>query len=290
MKTIILYHKHCMDGLASAYVASKHISKSSKWVAIPVSYDDDLDKLLKVAGTDGSDKLLFVDFCPSVEWLQSSEASSLDITIIDHHEAAMSAVEKADNLSNVTTHFDKSECGATLTHKVLSPDEPLPQGLDYIKDRDLWQWKLKNSKEVSEALRLLVKPNDLQSFTEVIESDLDKLTYIGQLLLVSTTKRVNARMDDAKLVLINNTEVICLNSSVDQSELGNMLSDLYQKPSATYQINKDNKVWWSFRSLDLLEPVDTVAQSLGGNGHRNASGATTDIPTLLSILGSVNDK
>lgn len=275
----ILYHKNCMDGLASAYVA-KQAYPNAECVAI--SYDDNPSHLT-------NDKsILFVDFCPTKNWLESNSANYDSIIIIDHHRLNVEPLLQL-NLPNVTIHFDNTESGATLTSKILLSNEVCGvNALAYIRDRDLWQWKLPFSKEYSEGLKHKTKLNDLHSFTEAVQTPIHKLQEIGKLLVEATNSRVEDRLGSAFIVTINNTECVCLNATSDISELGNALCNHYNKPSATYQIGPNGEVWWSFRSLESLPSVDNLAKSLGGGGHRNASGATTDLLFLQHVLKAIN--
>lgn len=271
----ILYHSNCMDGLASAYVAKQAFPNAE---AIPITYDDNPSIL-----TDDKE-LLFVDFCPTKSWLEENSSNYTLITIIDHHKLNVEPIMQLE-LPNVITHFDNSESGATLTSKILLGHEVCGvNALAYIKDRDLWQWKLPFSKEYSEGLKHKTLTNDLCSFTKAIQLPIHELQNIGKLLVEATESRVNTRVKNAFDITIEDINLVCINATGDISELGNVLCNHYNKPSATYQIGPKGEVWWSFRSLDSLHQVDTLAKSLGGGGHRNASGATTDLTFLQNIL------
>jgi len=274
-----------MDGLASCHTATLHLQEvNEKYLTIPISYDDDIDELLYTNEVTHIDTLLFVDFCPSIEWLKSNVAQKFAITVIDHHETAMKDIEKATDLHNVRTYFDMTECGASLVHKVLFKSNKVPEIIQYVKDRDLWKWSLPSSREVSEALRLLVSMNDVNSFNEAMKTPIKDLASIGSLLLKFTTKRVTEAITNVQHITIEGTDVVVLNTTSYQSEIGNALCTKYNKPSATYSISTEGTVWWSFRSLDSLPPVNGLAKSLGGGGHRNAAGATTQLHNLHNVL------
>ena len=271
----ILYHSNCMDGLASAYVAKQAFPNAK---TLPISYDDNPSTV-----TDDTE-LLFVDFCPTKNWLKENSSRYTSIAIIDHHRINVEPILEL-NLPNVVIHFDNTESGATLTSKVLLGHEVCSiSSLAYIRDRDLWEWKLPFSKEYNEGLRYRTMPNNLDSFTKAIQTPIHELQSIGKLLVEATDARVNSRIENAISTIINNVDCVCINATGDISELGNALCNFHSKPSATYQIGPKGEVWWSFRSLNSLHAVDELAKSLGGGGHRNASGATTDLTFLQTIL------
>lgn len=271
----ILYHSNCMDGLASAYVAKQAFPDAK---ALPISYDDNPSTI-----TDDAE-LLFVDFCPSKNWLKENSNKYKYITIIDHHKINVEPILEL-NLPNVVVHFDNTESGATLTSRILLGAEVSGvNALAYVRDRDLWEWKLPFSKEYSEGLRHRTIPNSLDSFTKAIQTPIHELQSVGTLLVEAKNSRVNSKIENAISIYINNVHCVCINATTDISELGNALCNFHNKPSATYQIGPKGEVWWSFRSLNSLHPVDELAKSLGGGGHRNASGATTDLIFLQTIL------
>ena len=64
--------------------------------------------------------------------------------VIDHHITAQEALKGLDYCV-----FDMEQSGATLTWQYFFPKKPIPSMLSYIEDRDLWRWKLPDSRAVS---------------------------------------------------------------------------------------------------------------------------------------------
>jgi oligoribonuclease NrnB/cAMP/cGMP phosphodiesterase (DHH superfamily) len=158
---------------------------------------------------------------------------------------------------------------------------------DYIQDRDLWNWKLDNSKEISEYFKFMVKPNDLESFKKMILNfNIDNARNIGETLNQARDRAVQAKVKNYREINIAGTNLVCINLTENISEVGNELCKLTGKPAMMYFIKEDLQVILSFRSLDELPDVSLLAKYFGGGGHRNACGATIDMIKLINILNN----
>ena len=63
----------------------------------------------------------------------------------------------------------------------------------------------------------------------------------------------------------------------------------FQKPVCLYKISgsessNELSVTLSFRSMDHLEPVETIARLFSGGGHRNAAAGSTKLENFIKIL------
>ena len=72
------------------------------------------------------------------------------LVVIDHHK---SAVVELHDISN--TIFDMKKSGAMLAWEFFHPGKEAPKFIQYIQDRDLWQWELPYSKEFSAAFDMI---------------------------------------------------------------------------------------------------------------------------------------
>ena len=105
--------------------------------------------------------------------------------------------------------------------------------------------------------------------------------------------RKAAAKDKIPLITVGGIEMFVLNNGHLVSEVGNMLTE-FGYPSVQYfvvhevkdGITKEPELVLSFRSLDTMADVSLVAASLGGGGHRNASGTGIKITDLDKLLKS----
>ena len=90
-------------------------------------------------------------------------------------------------------------------------------------------------------------------------------------------------VDNTKLLIINETQPDLV------SQLGNELCKKYNVPVCLYNISGSNgstelSVSLSFRSMDHLEPVDSIARLFSGGGHSCASGGVCSLNRFTDLM------
>ena len=268
-----------MDGVSSAYIANNILKKDNTVTLVPLQYSRK-DELFKLNLTK-QDVCYFIDF--SLKRDRMLELAELvdRVIVIDHHKTA--EAELVNLPENVELNFDMTESGATLTWLYFY-DEPIPEIFEYIKDRDLWNWKLPYSREISEALSFLIKPNDSNSFRDNAFIGNTALQEIGSTLLKKKNQQVQSKLSEVCDLTICNIEFKIINVTENISELGNEICIEYNKPALMYFITQDMKVICSLRSINELSDISKVATTFGGGGHRNASGFTVSLQTFLQDI------
>ena len=178
-----------MDGVSSAYIADNILKKNNTVTLVPLQYSKE-DELFQLSLTK-QDICYFVDF--SLKRDKMLELAELvdRVIVIDHHKTA--EAELVNLPENVEVNFNMNESGATLTWLYFY-DEPIPEIFEYIKDRDLWNWKLPDSREISEALAFLIKPNDINSFRDNAFIGTAALKEIGSTLLKKKNQQVQSKL------------------------------------------------------------------------------------------------
>jgi oligoribonuclease NrnB/cAMP/cGMP phosphodiesterase (DHH superfamily) len=277
MKTAIVYHQikkdvDCPDGIAAAWVAKQ---KYPDAVLIGANYGQEPPDITFF------DRVLVVDFSFPIDILNQWDETT-ELTVIDHHKTAMKDLE---NFSNAI--FDMDESGATLAWRVLFPNDPVPTWLDYVRDRDLWNFELPASEEIHEAVAFMGRSM----------RQMDWLTTLGGNDLVDTLKPIGAKLLEPKRKRIAEIAATAIETQIYQQYA--MFVEIPESETrltsdvcaAIYKANPTRafvmaRSWnsaegrWdlSFRSDKNGKDFDVsqVAKSLGGGGHRNASGAKTD--------------
>jgi oligoribonuclease NrnB/cAMP/cGMP phosphodiesterase (DHH superfamily) len=252
---IIISHKSCMDGMASAWVCKKRYPTAEVYFA---QYGEPMPEIPYYSS------VIMVDFSYPREQLEKLHNQvEKRLIVLDHHKTAQ---KDLDGLPYA--QFDMNECGATLAWEYCFPDVERPLILDYVKDRDLWLWALPNSREVSAALQLHV-----QTFEDFNTLEIDSLIKDGITILSYQRKMVNSLSDKAKIEDVGGYSVPTVNSPVLQSEIGERLLELYpQHPFAAiyFQLDLNTRVF-SLRSRKDFD-VSVVAKTFGGGGHAQAAG------------------
>jgi len=143
---IIFSHGSCPDGFVAAMIAKRRYPEAE---VIFLDHGADHTENLKKA--EGK-RVLMLDFSLRTrEENDTLAASCASFGILDHHKSAREVLESAPYAI-----FDMTRSGAGLAWDYLFGKEscpfdvgnPRPWYVDYVEDRDLWNWKLENSREV----------------------------------------------------------------------------------------------------------------------------------------------
>lgn len=143
-KTKVIYHANCTDGFGAALAVLCHLNERGRLGSaefIPMHYKDPVPD---VAGCD----VYIVDFSFPRDVLLEMKEKATSIIVIDHHKTAKDELADLDFCI-----FDMSKSGCVLTWEYLFPHLEVPDLLLYLQDRDLWQWCLPDSREISAAIR-----------------------------------------------------------------------------------------------------------------------------------------
>lgn len=213
-------------------------------------------------------------------WANPDEIEGDRIILIDHHETAKDQFINFGS-PKIKVIFDMTRCGAVLTHRHFFPDSITPSFLEFVQDRDLWQWKLNGSKEFSAWLQLLEK--DLQIWAAGIFTRsfaIQSCISQGTSLLAYEKVLVDRAIKASRLIALCGTTLPATNSAVLQSDICNeMLKDESHDVAACYYHDLETgQIVWSIRSRPNSKiTAKEIAERHGGGGHRNAAGFKTDI-------------
>lgn len=277
MKTLIIYHSYpdnvpCPDGIAAAWVAKKKYPEAELQGCV---YGE-------VPAVCDVKQLIIVDFSFPKKIIREWQLKyNLKVAIIDHHKTAL------DDLSGFTEDalskfvFDMNECGATLAWKTLFPDELMPSFLEFIKDRDLWDFKHPETNAIHSAMGFIGRTFELFDLLEKCSRDevIAILKPLGDKLLEPRTKAIDAACD--RFVLSTVANYACIPVVRVTKEEESLVSDICQQlylwmPNAHFTACVTSEGKWSLRSNKHGNNTDvgSICKSMGGGGHRNSGGFT----------------
>jgi oligoribonuclease NrnB/cAMP/cGMP phosphodiesterase (DHH superfamily) len=277
---LVVYHKNCHDGSTAYAVVRKYYSEKlgRQIEGIACAYDDPTPR---VSGRN----VLIVDFSFSLEITTNLKKEANSFFLLDHH---VSAKRELENESGC--FFDLSRSGAMLAWDFFFTGIEAPKFVKYVQDKDLWQWKLPNSRDFNVALETV-------SFDPIIwDSMLNNETIvedmIGKGIVFSDYKRfiverivsraesfswesLNGNSLDSVLeggLGSNSVTVSFVNSDVFVNEIGEKLYGSGECGVAIVWNYSHKKS--SFRFSLRSNTVDTslIAKKFGGGGHPGASG------------------
>jgi oligoribonuclease NrnB/cAMP/cGMP phosphodiesterase (DHH superfamily) len=294
---IVVYHEHCSDGIAAAWVV-RNKNERIQLVGCMAGSDIDTTKV------DIKDKnIVYVDICPSVTFLQNNINALRSITILDHHISAYKAIENSTLVSNekLKCVFDMNRSGCMITWDYFFTDSesglplPRPWFINYIGDRDLWKFELPNSKDISTGLFEL----KLLNFKGLDDLFLKDSTALNEMQRICEVGRIANELKD-KIIEFEVKRAVEYKFVLDEpnveyrvwayrgpdeyrSDIGNAL--LKRKfndgnlpdfcINYRYDIER-NMHYLSLRGGDHSPDLTLLCKKYGGGGHKKACGFEVD--------------
>lgn len=276
MKALVIYHANCMDGFTSAYVFSESRAKAYDEVEYrPMSYGD------VIYSIGENNDIYILDFSFKRAEMRSLCSYANNVTLIDHHKTAQEDLENwEDKPENLHIIFDMNKSGAGLTWDAFhGVEEPRPNLVNYVEDRDLWKFALARSKEVNAYVAL--KKKTFEAYKELddeVQSMLGECVEIGAALndyhqqiceSIASDLARPCYFTDASGSRIEGLIANCPGQFA--SEVGSILAKRSGKFGATSYTDSEGNLRVSLRSIGDFD-VSTLAKLYAGGGHKNAAG------------------
>jgi oligoribonuclease NrnB/cAMP/cGMP phosphodiesterase (DHH superfamily) len=317
---IIYSHSHCPDGFVAAMIAKRRYPEAE---VIFLDHGADHTENLKKA--EGK-RVLMLDFSLRTrEENDALAASAKLLRILDHHKSAREVLEGASYAT-----FDMTRSGAGLAWDYLFGyedfrwgqwDDPLfigkelsaprPWYVNYVEDRDLWNWKLENSREVCAYLGTLEFEFEKWEFLDKIDPYTAFLRGTGAKAHIDhyvreAVKQVQFGELDGNFVGVLNVPYLnCSEIGMEIAKAAHIMANAITSAgsySLTWFERGDGIIQFSLRSIGSFD-VSAVAKKYGGGGHLNAAGFQVSLaegrrlvdvilgrevkPTMLDLLPSV---
>ena len=268
---VILYHANCDDGFGAAYAAWESLGNEADYRAVhhgdTVTVDD-------FARRD----IYILDFSYEPTVLRAIAAVAKSVTVLDHHKSAAAQWQDAPIPANATIVFDMARSGAQMAWDFFHPGRPRPQLIEYIGDRDLWQFALPDSREFSAGLQLV--PIDFSAWQHI---DVASIVETGRTILAYQRRQVESSLNKPlREVTIGGHRGLAINAIANTSELGHALALKSGTFGMTFFV-KDDDVVCSLRSVAPFD-VSEIAKSFGGGGHAQAAGFRL---TVVRFFGEI---
>ena len=310
-KTIIYYHKPCNDGVAGAWCAWNYFEHKRNYG--PIEYNGCMPgkELMFAEKNIANNTIYFIDVLPTRNIPFICEHAKA-VIILDHHKTNQEYIATLPKISNLTVIFDLERSGAQIAWDYFNGDiarpwvveyVARPWFIDYVGDRDLWTWKLPNSREINLAL---LNQGHLDSIDELdrfykANEDTEPEAVMAQMAdcgraIESYQKRIiNQAVKNAILLNFNDPvsgiSAKCWAGTINPdivSELGNVLAEkelpdgtlpLFSVIYSYYILNDEYRI--SFRSSNInpmSADVSKIAKSMDpqGGGHMHAAGCKVD--------------
>ncbi len=297
----VLYHANCPDGFGAAFAAWLRFGSDAEY--IPVSYGKELPDMLTGEGTE----VYVLDFSYPTRVIDDLVTSHGKVVVLDHHHTAKCELEsmiEEYNADPYLVRFDLNKSGAVMAWEYFHSAQSVPEFFHYLQDRDLWIFKLPQSREVSMALRSY--PYDFKKWSEISGIVTQGQIYELPGIMLDDLKKQGVHCRRLTEQQVENMAKHCrffefrdccdsswslkpttvkpcrtelgfivpaANASVFFSEVGEKLLELYpEAPFAAYYSDRaDGKRQWGLRSRPDFD-CSVVAKAFGGGGHKQAAG------------------
>ena len=309
LKTLIVYHANCIDGITSAAVVAKYLDEKQGLpvddiLLYPMTYDDPIIDLHQIITQADIEQLYIVDFSFSTENLVNLYEQIPDIHLYDHHASAFRNLMGADYPLSSTSRenfylrdkhndptgiyivLDNAECGASLCWKQLmhSPEaeeqyieDTLPQLIKYVRDYDLWHFYYPDTAVINKFLKL--KPKDAPTYIAFLESfkssDFVRAAAREGKVMLSYESSLEDELISSGVCPIEIEGITGLSCNAPYafaSNIGHKLAAKSKTFGATWSQLADGKIVFSLRSVGDECDVSKLAECMGGGGHKNAAG------------------
>jgi oligoribonuclease NrnB/cAMP/cGMP phosphodiesterase (DHH superfamily) len=289
----VIYHDPCQDGLSAAWVVYNWCQINNinlKLIPKRINNDPIDEKLYE------GKNVLMVDIV--TDDFQKIKEKAKTLVILDHHKTNQAKLVGFDY-----AYFDMHKSGVGLAWEYFYNDKEMPKFLACIQDRDIWTWKIPESKAFCDGFSNLMyldeEPNyetrldnKLKLYTELndeyILNKTDKFeSYckIGDVLnkiKMSQVKSMVRNVDLYKVKLQDHPELkaAIFNCTHEiASDLGNYAVVHTEADfSVMWRYNHDTEEYcYSLRSIDTKADVSLICKLFGGGGHRNAAGGASKL-------------
>ena len=273
MKALVIYHANCTDGFTAAWVFH-HFQNTYPEAGMFDFHAGNYGS--PVPPLDGYDRVFLVDFSYPRATIEEMLSQGKAVHILDHHITAIQDLEGLEHPRYFPV-LDTSRSGARIAWDWLFTTKEPPKLLDYVQDRDLWQFKLPLSKETSAYMSSVAKRFDTWDELMVGGDDIIKharWASHGEAILRATKRHCEEIARGAQILegFLGQYDVpVCNCPGAYASDVGHILAQNHPF-SVTFNLS-GGKMYVSLRSrADGGEDVSKIAKHFGGGGHRNSAG------------------
>jgi oligoribonuclease NrnB/cAMP/cGMP phosphodiesterase (DHH superfamily) len=272
--TTVLYHGHCPDGFCAAFMMHCRLPEAGYLAChydVPVHIED-------LTGRH----VILVDFSLPRQQLLDLRAKAASLVVLDHHKTA-----EADLAGLDFCRFDQQCSGAVMAfqeiRQYLAPGTPftkLEMLSNYVQDRDLWTWRLPDSRAVSAGLDLW--PRDFAQWAWEIAVDrnadalMNRLIQNGTMVLQRDLIVQGRIAEHVRFGIFCGVRAAVINTSVFVSEMTDRFGEEVDVVVSWHQ-QQNGTFRYSLRTRgNSMVDASDLAQRFGGGGHAHAAGFVTD--------------
>jgi uncharacterized protein len=270
-KIYTLYHNNCPDGFGSALAAYLKFGDRSEYIGVKHQQDP--------PAMEAGSEVYILDFSYPRSVMEDLLEQHTQVITLDHHKTAQEAL-----LGLRGALFDMNRSGAMISWEYFHPDREIPDLFRYIQDRDLWNWQLEHTKEITAGLQLL--PQEFDIWLDLLTpAGLARLQQDGTIISRYQTKEIagmlkHVYLDSLPPYQASTGEWItgkpipiinCSNYDIVSELCHQMLDEYPDYPYVASWLRGQSSISYSLRSQPDFD-CSAIAKLYGGGGHKNSAG------------------
>lgn len=284
-KILCIYHGHCADGFSAAWVVRRYFGENRVEFVAAVHGED--------APEVSNRHVVMVDFSYKRPVIDEFAQRCASLLILDHHKSAKlelagfrepdqcwpfhldRAAEATENSDKVAVLFDMERSGAVMAWDYFFRGEDAPDMLLHVQDRDLWQFKMHDTRDLSALF--FSYPYEFQIWDKLVMDCANpvqraKLAAIGHALNRKHQKDIAELLPQVTRPMRIGGHVVPVGNlpyTMASEAAGELAKD---RPFAACYFDGPNGRNFSLRSTKHGLDVSKIAASYGGGGHEHAAG------------------
>lgn len=260
---VVIYHKNCPDGFASAWVAWKKFGDTASYVA--ASYGDAIPEDIQ------GKEVYVIDFSYDAERLSDLESRVRRLVVLDHHKGAEAHVKATKEHV-----FDIDNSGAYLAWKFFYPEEKVPDFIEYLSDEDRNVYVRPHAEILCAYICSTEKTfTDFSALHEEMEDrgKRDSVLQKGELLMRYRDFMVAPALNSIHFINLAGIVLPAVNAVFPMDEKSYLIHKMYDlHPPVALSYRYDEGEWkCSLRSNGTFD-CTVLAKKFGGSGHPGSSG------------------
>jgi hypothetical protein len=281
-RPLVLYHgKSCPDGFAAALAAWLFYEGQAEFVGLDHGDTKSVADLPDLVGR----AVYILDFSFSADILRAIEERAAKLVMLDHHKSAADQLEGFVCCCGVV-HFDMKKSGSRLAWEFFWPEQPAPDLVRFVEDRDIWVWQYPESAAYLAALDM--EPFEFARWKEIVAFDAVQTSHFierGHAMDEKFSQLAAGIAESAQALNFNGLNGLMVNApSVFHSLVGDILSHKSGTFALMWTVDKNGVVKAGLRSQRGFNCIP-MAESMRGGGHAQACGFKLPgvrLPELLS--------
>lgn len=275
---IIIFHAGCPDGWGAAWWLARALGGN------PVMHEG---RYGEPPPADVADRDVFiVDFCYPSALLDEIVGVCRSLLVLDHHQTSVGCVDGSSFVRPVTMLYaidlgrrhpvavlDMEHSGVGLVADYVAGRfglEP-PLWFENIEDRDLWRFALPDTAEVFAAVTS--RPYTKEAWDEMERMLRIDLVAEGRAINRYREKLIESTVETAFETVLFDRRVWCAAAPYAiGSDVAGILAERDPEGFAAYFVEYGDRRRFGLRSGPDGMDVAVLAETVGGGGHRHASG------------------